>query len=370
MIRVKDLSPEFQEIYVKYKKVKQDKPEIKSTFEKASEFILEKNKKLIGMLNAEETILMNQPKIDQKKKDAGFHSIVSQQIEKKVKQNKGARLKKLIQGMISIENLKVPEEYKVNSNSSKANQIVDILNLNGSEIHKKKSSNLIRLTKNTVKADPCSSSPKVIASIQSKFATPALEIVNPKFKKYRGSVGSTIPDEISEKKTNDAQSDKELEIKRREMKQKQKQILKLKIHLDNDPPKRRSNAYQTEKILMDSIDKDLVYFSKIESNYKKGRLLDLQNSKDFSHCHNLPSIDKSDRDFNTIAYTSPTDRVGLNLKAANAISNRKFSANEAIEDFFLVSKKLKKDFIDSLEMMDRSKNELSYKLNFFKSNYC
>ena len=116
MLKVNDLSPEFQEIYIKYKKLK-DKTNYseKSTYEKTNDFLLEKNMRLLSKMSTEDIIINNHNQIikSQKNKTA-IETSLDSQFEKLVSIGKASRLQRKLHEMMSPESLIIPEEYERN----------------------------------------------------------------------------------------------------------------------------------------------------------------------------------------------------------------------------------------------------------------
>ena len=116
MLKVNDLSPEFQEIYIKYKKLK-DKTNYseKSTYEKTNDFLLEKNMRLLSKMSTEDIIINNHNQIikSQKNKTA-IETSLDSQFEKLVSIGKASRLQRKLHEMMLPESLIIPEEYEKN----------------------------------------------------------------------------------------------------------------------------------------------------------------------------------------------------------------------------------------------------------------
>ena len=116
MLKVKDLSPEFQEIYIKYKRLKEKTNYIeKSTYEKTNDFLLEKNMRLLSKMSTEDIIINNHNRIirSQKKKTA-IETTLDSQFEKLVSIGKASRLQRKLHEMMLPESLIIPEEYEKN----------------------------------------------------------------------------------------------------------------------------------------------------------------------------------------------------------------------------------------------------------------
>lgn len=115
-IKVKNLSEEFQQIYVTLKKKKQENPMKKniSSFEKANQFLLEKNKQLIAKMSTEEVMFVNDSKIGKQQynntesEDNKFlmkHKLLEDRIQNALKKSNKKIYKRNIEDIVLQESL-------------------------------------------------------------------------------------------------------------------------------------------------------------------------------------------------------------------------------------------------------------------------
>lgn len=369
MIKIKDLSPEFQEIYIKYKQAKHTMPDDKkTTFEKASEFLLEKNKKLIGMLNAEETIIVNQPKIDSNKSNVSSH--ISNQLEKNIRKNQGARMKKVIHDMISQESLRIPQDYNVENNLFSL--FVEPQNNTSQKLMTSKALRHVKTSsKNNLEKQPSS---KLILTLKKTASTQNLTNHTKLLKKTTG----IVLDQFSAETLKEITKLKEESQKEKEAIKKSHHLFKLKIQ-HNEPINISSTVKKMPDKLIDAVDNDLIYYSNLENIYRKGRLMTLQNSVNKPTLNSRRMSGQRNKfklkfdDISPLVTFQPTQITGTSFKLNSSRSLKmitsKIKTKEAIDDFFSTSKKIRMDFINSMEKTNEKKMELMFKYNFFKSNY-
>lgn len=367
MIKIKDLSPEFQEIYIKYKQAKKTVPdETKTTFDKANQFLLEKNKKLIGMLNAEETILINQPKLERNQSHISSH--INSQLEINVRKSQGAKMKRVIQDMISKESLKVPEEYNFESNMMPT--LMD-------QPVKMATSKLIRHIKGSSSKNNLEKqqSSKLILSLKKNSSSQLLSNQSKLIKNPSGMLDQFTLETVKEINKLNENSRKEKEAIK-----KNHHLFKLKIQHNEPADINTINSKKMPEKLIDTVENDLVYYSSLENVYKKGRLMTLQNSASklvLSSLRTTGERNKLKLNFDEVSplitfqqsEKTRTSFKQLSSSKSLKIITSKLKAQDAIDDFFSTSKKIKSDFINSLEKTNEKRKELHFKYNFFKSNY-
>ena len=117
MIKVKDLSNEFQNIYIKYKKsVERSIEKEKTTFEKTNDFLLEKSKKLLSKMTTEEVILNNHNKIKKTQNKTSLDASIDYQMEKFYSLGNISKNQRKLHDMMLPESLIIPEEFIIKEN--------------------------------------------------------------------------------------------------------------------------------------------------------------------------------------------------------------------------------------------------------------